>query len=87
MRRCRPVSGVPERQVWVRLFAGITRPASAIRGHDAQCCPTGSGLEGTPDLEPDRADLDREHPVALVQVGDAMLNCLFGLPGGAQDRD
>ena len=51
------------------------------------CCPTGNGLEGTPDLEPDRADLDGEHPVTLVQVGHAIRKCLFGFPIGAQDRD
>jgi hypothetical protein len=70
-------------RVWVRLCAGITGPASTIRGHDAAMLSMGSGLEGTSDLEPDRADLDGEHPVALVQGGDAMLKCLFGLPGGA----
>jgi hypothetical protein len=35
-------------------------------------------LESTPDLKPDRADLDGEYPVALVQDGDAILKCLFG---------
>ena len=30
----------------------------------------GSELKGTPDLEPDRADLDGEDPVAVVQAGD-----------------
>jgi hypothetical protein len=44
-------------------------------------------LESTPDLESDRADLDGEHPVAPVQDADAVLKCLFGFSGGAQDRD
>ena len=34
----------------------------------------GSGLEGTPDLEPDRADLDVEHPVALLDTAAATIN-------------
>jgi hypothetical protein len=71
---------------------GVVRPIhpSCLSDLELRCAmlvQRAVGLEGTPDLEPDSADLDGEHPVALVQDGDAMLKCLFGLPGGAQDRD
>ncbi len=44
-------------------------------------------LENTSDLEPGPADLYGEHTVTLVQEGDAVLKCLLGFSGGAQDRD
>ena len=80
---------IPKRRMWVcGWFARFT--CLCFREQEPRCriaCPTGSRLERTPDLEPDRADLDGEHPVALVHDDDATVKCFFGLPGGAQDRD
>ena len=56
-------------------------------GEISSRCSPGRALEGTADLEPDRADLDREHAVARVQRRDASLERGFGFSSGAQDRD
>ena len=81
-------AGVPHFAGWaVRLFDRSRPFCFGDQAPHAQCRQTGSVLESTPDLEPDRADLDGEHPIALVQDVDQMLKCLFGLPGRAQDRD
>ena len=70
--------------VMAEVWPAGEEPAAVVIVHTEASETTYNGrLEVSPDLEPDRTDSDREHPVAPVQGGHATLKCRFGLLGGA----